>query len=104
MTWVKQADTWHIVDPDGKPDPLERRPHLRSKCEMKTHMGTFDAPIDDGPVCGSSESRAHWKALAEARIAGLVDLETRSMLEKDKKAAEARIRAEVEADYLTFCT
>lgn len=57
MKYVKQADTWHVVDPDGKPDFAEHRPHLRALCGQKTHTGIYPEPIDDGEHCKECDAK-----------------------------------------------
>lgn len=67
MKFVKQADTYHLVEDDAKPEParvttpdgLERvdgRPALRAKCGAFVHTGKLDQPIDDGDHCKACES------------------------------------------------
>lgn len=52
VTYVKQGDTWHVVDPEGKRDPNERRPHKRARCGALLHCGEYDEPIDEEPeIC-----------------------------------------------------
>lgn len=100
IQFVKQADTWHVVDEEAKPDPKERRPHLRAKCGAKLHMGTFDDPavIDEKPlVCGDQATRLERAALLERIHAGIE--------ERVKEGADrALLEAQIPAELAHFCT
>ena len=96
--YVKHADTWHVVDPEGERDPKQRRPHLRAVCGRVTHTGTYaDTSIDERPiVCGSAEHRK----LAEEQRA---ELEKAKDLPDLTPAVREAIETEL-AQLERFCT